>query len=430
VEGNYEPIQLFKLGYPYFDYDYIFGGNDSEESVFGNSAVSSDDVEEIIDYKVDCYITQNDEDISLKYYEIGGEEYRTTSYPLEINLNIKLFGDEEYDYSDPFAGGFDSQSTFELIDVLYGGVEYTTGAINNLINKPFHYRYEVIQWGDERGLLTDEQIEASYYFNMYDIEEYPADTDSFEYKKFVQAHIKSQPLNSISKHVYNSPGVKRLKIIVYKMSSNGGFILQTYLVQKNIVVSDGNLSAQDFAIFGLGNFRYLPIKENQAIIGGLTTGSEYNQSVSKILKDDDFMEEDYLEKVSSIQYLRKFNNQLLGDSSIPSAQMDIGNVRMFKEPKDIFSFIGGDRLGILTNSSETLPINSFATDIFISDDNCIVDLHPSDNELFTIQNKVGGKGQGVIVGDYKLVQPKTSRIRRDGDMNRPEIVTEKDRQAF
>ena len=430
VEGNYEPIQLFKLGYPYFDYDYIFGGNDSEESVFGNSAVSSDDVEEIIDYKVDCYITQNDEDISLKYYEIGGEEYRTTSYPLEINLNIKLFGDEEYDYSDPFAGGFDSQSTFELIDVLYGGVEYTTGAINNLINKPFHYRYEVIQWGDERGLLTDEQIEASYYFNMYDIEEYPADTDSFEYKKFVQAHIKSQPLNSISKHVYNSPGVKRLKIIVYKMSSNGGFILQTYLVQKNIVVSDGNLSAQDFAIFGLGNFRYLPIKENQAIIGGLTSGSEYNQSVSKILKDDDFMEEDYLEKVSSIQYLRKFNNQLLGDSSIPSAQMDIGNVRMFKEPKDIFSFIGGDRLGILTNSSETLPINSFATDIFISDDNCIVDLHPSDNELFTIQNQVGGKGQGVIVGDYELVQPKTSRIRRDGDMNRPEIVTEKDRQAF
>ena len=79
-------------------------------------------------------------------------------------------------------------------------------------------------------------------------------SDSFEYKKFVQAHIKSQPLNSISKHVYNSPGVKRLKIIVYKMSSNGGFILQTYLVQKNIVVSDGNLSAQDFAIFGLGNF--------------------------------------------------------------------------------------------------------------------------------------------------------------------------------
>ena len=430
VANNHNPIQLFKLGYPYFDYDYIFGGNDSEESVFGNSAVSSYDVEEIIDYKVDCYITQNDEDISLKYYEIGGEEYRTTSYPLEINLNINLFDDEGHDYSDPFAGGFDSQSTFELIDLLYGGVEYTTGTINNLINKPFHYRYEVIQWGDEKSLLTDEQIEASYYFSMYDIEEYPADTDSFEYKKFVQAHIKSQPLNSISKHVYNSPGVKRIKIIVYKMSSNGGFILQTYLVQKNIVVSDGNLSAQDFAIFGLGNFRYLPIKENQVIIGGLTSGSEYNQSVSKILKDDDFMEEDYLEKVSSIQYLRKFNNQLLGDSSIPSAQMDIGNVRMFKEPKDIFSFIGGDRLGILTNSSETLPINSFATDIFISDDNCIVDLHPSDNELFTIQNKVGGKGQGVIVGDYKLVQPKTSRIRRDGDMNRPEIVTEKDRQAF
>ena len=75
-------------------------------------------------------------------------------------------------------------------------------------------------------------------------------------------------------------------MIVYKMSANGGFILQTYLVQKNAVVGDGNLSAQDFAIFGLGEYRYLPIKENQAIIGGLSSNSFYNESVSKIVKDD------------------------------------------------------------------------------------------------------------------------------------------------
>ena len=43
--------------------------------------------------------------------------------------------------------------------------------------------------------MTDEQIEASYYFNMYDIEKYPADTNSYEYKKFVQAHVNSKPLN-------------------------------------------------------------------------------------------------------------------------------------------------------------------------------------------------------------------------------------------
>jgi len=76
-------------------------------------------------------------------------------------------------------------------------------------------------------------------------------------------------------------------------------------------------------------------------------------------------------------------------------------------------------------------MNSFSTYIFIADDNCILDFNPPNNELFSIQNQVGGKDEiGVIVGDYKLVQPKTSRIRRDGDMDRPEIITEKDRQAF
>ena len=425
-----------KLGWPYFDYDYIFGGNNAVLSLANSMGIGeplsfSIDVEENIDFLVDCYITKNtNQYIDLKYYEIGSEEYRSTSYPLEIKLNVKLFGDDEHDYQDPFSGGFDSQSTFDMIDLLYGNVVYTTGAVNDLIEKPFHYRYEVIQWGDEENLLTDEQIEASYYFSMYDIETYPAETNSFEYKKFVQAHISSKPLNSMTNHLYSSPGIKKIKMIIYKMSRNGAFILQTYLVQKNVVIGDGNLSAQDFAIFGLGDFRYLPIKENQAIIGGLSSGSLYNESISKIVKDDNFLNEDFLERRSSTQFLRKFNNKLLGESPPESINVDIGQVRMFNTPKDIFSFIGGDRLGILTNSSETLPINSSATDIFIDDDNCIVDFNPPNNELFTIQNQVGGKSHGVIIGDYKLVQPKTSRIRRDGDMDRPEIITEKDRQAF
>ena len=423
-------VAHFKLGYPYFDYDYMFGGNDSEESVFGGSVNISSDVEEIKDFLVDCYITQNNQYINLNYYEVGSEEYRITSFPLEIKLNVKLFDDAGYDYSDPFAGGFDSQSTFQLIDLLYGSVEYVTDAVNALVQKPFHYRYEVIQWGDEENLLSDEQIEASYYFNMYNTENYPADTDSYEYKKFVQSHINSKPLNSMSNHLYSSPGVKKIKMIVYKMSANGGFILQTYLVQKNAVVGDGNLSAQDFAIFGLGEYRYLPIKENQAIIGGLSSKSFYNESVSKIVKDDNFLKEDFLERRSSTQFLRKFNDKLLGESSDKSVNVDIGQVRMFNTPKDIYSFIGGNRLEIINNGLSTLPINSSATDIFITDDNCILDFNPPNNELFTIQNQVGGKGQGVIIGDYKLVQPKTSRIRRDGDMDRPEIITEKDRQAF
>ena len=59
-----------------------------------------------------------------------------------------------------------------------------------------------------------------------------------------------------------------------------------YLIHKNIMVSDGNLSAQDFAIFGIGNFKFLPIKNNQVVIGSLTSDSFYNQSISKLVKEN------------------------------------------------------------------------------------------------------------------------------------------------
>ena len=417
---------LDKFGFPYFSYDYIFS-NEEDTNIDEQPASRT-----IVDYQVDCTVSNSD--THLIYYEIGSEEYRKTSYPIEVDLNLKLIDDAIVTYQDPIGAGFNVQSSFALLDMLYGNENFVDFVLNDeeegVTSPPYHFRYDVIQWGDEDVLLTDEQIEASFYFNMYDLESYPPDTNSYEYKKFVHSHIKSKPANSISKHVYNSPGVKRLKIIAYKMSSNGVFVLQTYLIQKNIVVSDGNLSAQDFAVFGLGNYKYLPIKENQAVIGGLSNDSDYNQSVAKILKDDDFTEEDYLERVSSVRYLEKFNQGLLGESSVDTISSDIGQVRMFNTPKDIYSFIGGNRLEIINNGFGTLPANSFATDIFIKDDNCIVEFNPSDNELFTIQNKSGGNGQGVIIGDYKLVQPKTSRIRREGDMNRPEIVTEKDRQAF
>ena len=148
VTGN-EPNQLWKLGYPYFDYDYIFGGSDTEESAIGGSISLALDVQENVDFVVDCYITQNNQFIDLNYYEIGSEEYRITSFPLEIKLNVKLFPDVGYNYSDPFGAGFDGQSTFELIDLYM--VVLNMLVINQLVSSPFLYRYEVIQWGDEEN---------------------------------------------------------------------------------------------------------------------------------------------------------------------------------------------------------------------------------------------------------------------------------------
>jgi len=429
VINNWNEVDLpsaGKLGYPYFSYDYIFGGEDAQGSLFGNNTDVPLTATEVDNFVVDCYVNSENKTIPLKYYQVGTEEYRSTSYPLNINLNITLL-DSEIEYTDPFGSGFGRASVYELLNLLYGSVDYVQARLNNLASPPFHYRYQVVQWGDEDSPLTDEQIESSYYFKMYDVENYPPDTDSYEYKKFVQSHVNSNPINSITNHVYSSPGVKNIKIVVYKMSSNGVFVLQSYLIHKNIMVSDGNLSAQDFAIFGIGDFKFLPIKNNQVVIGSLTSDSFYNQSISKLVKDNNFTKEDYPEKVSSVKYLSTFNNELLGEGL---AQIDLGQTRMYNKPKDIYSFIGGNKVEIINKGSGSLPTNSSATDIFIKDDNCIVDLNPANHEFFAIRNQIGGKGQGVIVGDYRLTQPPAGRVRREGDMNRPEIVTEKNRQAF
>ena len=80
-------------------------------------------------------------------------------------------------------------------------------------------------------------------------------------------------------------------------------------------------------------------------------------------------------------------------------QLDLGQVRIFKEARDIYDFIGGDKLNWIVSGSDTLPVNSLATDIFIRDNKCVVDLIQSDIEYSTIQNKAGSNELGVLIED-------------------------------
>ena len=98
--------------------------------------------------------------------------------------------------------------------------------------------------------------------------------------------------------------------------------------------------------------------------------------------------------------------------------------------KDIYDFIGGDKLNWIVSGSDTLPVNSLATDIFIRDDKCVVDLNPSDTEYSAIQNKAGSKEIGILIGDYKVNQPQGGRIQKQGVMKIPILDTDNEKQAF
>ena len=78
----------------------------------------------------------------------------------------------------------------------------------------------------------------------------------------------------------------------------------------------------------------------------------------------------------------------------------------------------------------TLPINSSATDIFISNEDCIIDLNAQDIDYLSIQNKTGTEDKAILIGDYKINQPKDGRVQREGLMETPLVDDNQDKQAF
>jgi len=420
-------------------------------------------IPEIVDFKVFCTTNesveeniQENESTNFLYYD--NDNYITTSYPIKVNLSLSVLGDTVFDNRDIFELEPDYnqeilessltrlffQPPSDQIETLQGE---SFGDIVSTNQSVFYYK--VIQWGDEKKLLTDEQILNSEYFKLYDIEQYP-ENDDFYFKKYQQNlfnkvdedeinytdMVKSKNFKPIknksgelvlSSHSYTQPGIQSIKIIILRFPKNLSIVTETILVTKNIVINDGNLSSQDFSIFGGTDFNFLPISENQAIIGGLDENSNYNNSVSKIVKDDNFVEEDYLERVSSKDYIRKFNNGILGKTP---GQLDLSQTRVFTESRDIYDFIGGDKLEWINNGSGSLPLNSLATDIFIRDDKCVVDLNPANSEFKTIQNQMGMEEQGILIGDYKVNQSQDSRIQKQGVMQTPLLETDNDKQAF
>ena len=155
--------------------------------------------------------------------------------------------------------------------------------------------------------------------------------------------------------------------------------------------------------------------------------SKYNTSVEKIIKDDNFADDDFLQRASTRDFLNKINDGVFGKKP---GQLDLGQVRFFNQPRDLYDFIGGNALQWITNGSGSLPVNSLATDIFIKDNKCLVDFNPSNSDFSVLQNQVGLKEIGILTGDYKLNQPKDSKVQKTGVMEIPLLDDNIDKQAF
>ena len=346
---------------------------------------------------------------------------------------------EKWEEDQYFPSREDMIFILQLVNYKIETVEITNdNIINNIsVEQSYLYKYKVLQWGDEKQKLTNNQLLDSFYLSWYNTET-SSDWVIKQYSnemKSADNFIKTYSIEdnkgyfNLTPHVYNTSGLKAIKTIVYQLNQQQTDILETKLITTNIVINDGLLASQDFSIFGGADFNFLPLTDKEAIIGGLDEDSNYNNSVEKIKKDDNFVQEDYLERVSSKDFIDNFNNQLYGKSP---GQLDLSTTRVFKKPLDIYDFITNDKQSIVDNNFNinTLPINSSATDIFISNKDCIVDLNPQDVDYLSIQNKTGVADKAILIGDYKINQPKDGKIQREGVMETPTLEDNQDKQAF
>ncbi len=459
------------------------------------------------------------EEKDLLYYRLDSQDYVDTSYPLKVKLNLdiftgenviqdigvingtgfieeagannanrldgptatELYGETSGVSIDPVLfTGIDNQ--WSLLSLFYIPTDLRTELFTNQTNlddvSSFHYRYEVIQWGDEPLLATNESIKNSFFFKPYEGEE-PPPTTEFNFRKLINSQaIKSVPFQQNSYHTYNRPGVYQIKVIAYRYSADGIYVLQTSLVTKNIVINDNNFKDQDFSIFGGTNFDFLPLTspDSQAIIGGLSEQSNYHSAVTKMVKDDDFTNDDFLSRVSARDYVIQNSYKLYGEEP---GQLDMSQVKLYNQPKDFWDIIKtpvpdivykrkrdngtGDLVfddmpgyfnlvsqtgygamsfllkmadGTITNQFGTTPLPKdfeFPMEqIFIdkSEDDLIFYLDPNLNEQDVSRDVTGGDISGILVGDYKVEKTKNGPVVKTEQMDTPIVERNKDKQAF
>jgi len=423
---------------------------------------------EPVDFEVSCFISSSIDTIpidsvesaleekSLFYYDIDDPKFGSTSYPVEVCLGINLYNKNIDNVPEP-----SDLNEYELLDLFYGVPGETSQDQlfeDSMTPEDAVYYYTVVQWGDEDVLLSNDEILNTEYFALYEREEYPEEDDFLLKRARYSQQIDSKKIlfldedndNNLTlnlfNHVYNTPGIKTIKIIVYRYTKDLNFLNETILVTKNIVISDGTALAQDFEIFGGTDFNFLPLREKEAMIGGLDPESQYVVSTNKLKRSDLYEKDDFLDKKSSEEFIENFNDGQYGESL--AEKLDLSQVRYFKSVSQdgIYHFINANINSVVGSNfpsfqddfynDSVVQDNSIATDIFINKsnsylkDDCLVEMNPEKTEFLSIDNTVGNPSKGILIGDYKLEKVENQKLRKLGIMDTPNLENEIEEQAF
>ena len=295
------------------------------------------------------------------------------------------------------------------------------------------FKFHVLEWGDEDFKLSNEEILNSEFFALYSTDD--GNFDKSQAKKLLQvidnskyyrsygstSYPQNETLNFYN-HTYTDAGVYSIKTIIFRLNSSETALLQTIMINTNIVVNDAGESLQDFNIFGASDFNVLPLKtdinDREIIIGGISDKSKYVRSVKKIERDDLYGQQDYLEKRYNEKFLPLMSASIYGDHP---GKLDLSATKIFTKPYDISYF---------TDPFTDDESRSRATDILIDNNECFFEMNPSDIDRGGVENTGRSNERAIVIGDYRLIKQQNRELRKEDSMKIPKIDTRRDNQAF
>lgn len=418
---------------------------------------------DIYPFRPISFMTDSLEYVDLQSFYEPGDGYEYATVPGNVRLGFRIAKDTSL--PTPSYYGYDSDVSFNRIAKLDYDSEIDESNIcldEECIKKQFEglrYKFVVLDWDADDSTTIEESI-ARYPTDYTDIiqSQYLYDTMYFE-----DVFDPKTGLYKYIEHQYIEPGIKNVHALVFSYighntwnneydQDNIDYIqaLNWRSIQMKIVVEQDLGVIQDFTDLGGNDFSFIPWPETTAIIGGLSSTSQYVNSVKSINQMNQFDTTERRDKSltkAAYQNLSDGNYDELGDN-LPNS--DLSQIRFFTQPFDMNKLLMLNQNDVLPSTSEYNPYDSFSWEggywghendagiqeypeescvgkLFINeekgiDDNiirkCKVELNTTNiNANNTILDSSGNANKGIMIGDYTVSKAgKSYPVVRDSDM--------------
>ena len=364
--------------------------------------------------------------------------------------------DEQYDLQSYYTDVLDKSITsspnnvFLTFDIAQTGNEYNPRYLNVENNNNLKYRAFVVNWDwQENDPTTLDEILNTFPESNIELLNYQNDDLFIPSDIIIAVDNEDGSPNHIMEplqHVYQTPGIKTIKAIVYSyvnvLTLNDFQPMEWKIVTIRLNLAVDSTFEQEFEELGGYDFSVIPWPETTPIIGGISDESQYISSLNSIIKQNLF---ETTEMVDKENVYSAYYNEELGDHLGP---VDLSQARLFMGSYDMNQLLMiQDQVspdGIDFNpyfnkeywngETNSLPMESCVGTIFINDnmtkmlrDECIIEYNFTDIDNNVVRDSSGNSNKGILLGDFKVDKDdKNQKVYRKKSIKLPTVKVDDD----